>query len=83
MSITINHVIRRLTNYINHHKCALLWFFDCFYLCQVSEGAPQLFGKHYLCVVIYLLKTDFIMLHFLEKLVFRLSGLLVFLSVLF
>ena len=30
---------RRLTNYINQHKCFLLWFFNCFYLCQVFRIA--------------------------------------------
>ena len=30
---------RSLTKYINQHKCFLLWFFSCFYLCQVIKIA--------------------------------------------
>ena len=30
---------RNLTNYINQHKYFLLWFFNCFYLCQVIKTA--------------------------------------------
>ena len=41
------NLIRNLTNYINQHKYVLLWFFNCFYLCQVIKSARIINRKNF------------------------------------
>ena len=65
------NLIRRLANYKNEHKYFLLWFLNCFYLCQGIKIAWVINRKNFTCSTKFLFLIGHISIKCLQSTKFK------------
>ena len=58
---------RNLTNYINQQKYFLIWFFNCFYLCQVIKIAWIINRKNFIFATKFIFLIGLISIKYLQS----------------
>ena len=70
-TICYSNLSRNLTNYINQQKYFMIWFFNCFYLCQVIKIAWIINRENFIFATKFIFLVGLISIKYLQSTTFR------------
>ena len=70
-TICYSNLSRNLTNYINQQKYFMIWFFNCFYLCQVIKIAWIINRENFIFLTKFIFLVGLISIKYLQSTKFR------------